>query len=37
MPARYGDERNSFGVVTDFLDEVGSFLDDLVEAILAPL
>lgn len=37
MPARDGDEGNGLGVVTDLLDEGGGFLDDFVEAVLAPL
>jgi len=37
VPARDGHEGDSLGVVTDLLDEGGSFLDDFVETILAPL
>jgi hypothetical protein len=37
MPSRDRDEGNGFGVVTDLFDEVGGFLDDFVETLLAPL
>jgi len=37
VEARDGHERNSLGVVTDLLDEVGRLLDDFVESILGPL
>jgi hypothetical protein len=37
MPARDGDECDSLGVVTDLLDELGRFLDDFIETVLAPL
>ena len=37
MPAGDGDEGNRLGVVSDLLDESGSLLDDLVEAVLGPL
>lgn len=37
VETRDGDEGNSLGVVSNLLDEVGGFLDDLVEAILGPL
>lgn len=32
-----GDEGNSLGIVADFLDEVGGFLDDLVVTVTGPL
>lgn len=32
-----GDEGNSLGVVTNLLDEVGSFLDDFLETLFIPL
>lgn len=34
---RDGDEGNSLGVVANFLDEVGGFLDDLVVTVAGPL
>lgn len=37
VPARDGDERNSLGVVADFLDERGGFLNDFIVTVLAPL
>jgi len=37
VPARYGNKRNSLGVVTNFLDELGRLSDDFVETVLAPL
>ena len=37
MPSGYGHESDSLRVVTDFLDEVGSFLHDLVESVFTPL
>jgi hypothetical protein len=37
VEARDGDESDSFGVVSDLLDEVGSLLDDLLETRLGPL
>jgi hypothetical protein len=37
VPSGDGDEGNCLGVVTDLLDEVGGFLDDFVETLLAPL
>ena len=37
VPARDGDEGDLLGVVTDLLDEVGGFLDNFVEPVLAPL
>lgn len=37
VEARDRDERNSLGVVSDLLDEVGSLLDDFVETSLRPL
>ena len=37
VEARDGDEGNLLRVVANLLDEVGGFLDDLVEAILRPL
>jgi len=36
VPARDGNESDSLGVITNLLDETGSFLDDFVETILAP-
>jgi hypothetical protein len=37
VPARDGDEGDLLGVVADLLDEVGGFLDNFVETVLAPL
>lgn len=37
MPARDGHESNSLGVVADLLNEGRGFLDNFVEAVLAPL
>jgi hypothetical protein len=37
VETRDGDESDSFGVVSDLLDEVGSLLDDLLETSLGPL
>jgi len=37
VPSRDGDEGDGLGVVADLFDEVGSFLDDFVETLLAPL
>jgi hypothetical protein len=37
VPAGDGDERNCLGVVTDFLNEGGSLLDNFVETVLTPL
>ena len=37
VPSRDGDEGNGLGVVTNLFDEVGGFLDDFVETLLAPL
>ena len=37
MPTRDWHEGNSLGVVSDLFNEVGGFLDNFVESILAPL
>jgi hypothetical protein len=37
MPARDGDKCNRLRVVTNFLDEGGGFLDNVVETVLTPL
>jgi hypothetical protein len=37
VPTRDGDEGNSLGVVSNLLDEVGSFLDNFVESGFRPL
>ena len=37
MPSRNGNESDSLGVVSDLLDEVGGFLDNFIETLLAPL
>jgi len=37
MPSGNGDEGYGLGVVSDLLDEVGGFLDNFVETLLAPL
>ena len=37
MPARDGNKRHSLGIVTNFLNEGGRFLHNLVETILRPL
>ena len=37
VPARDGHESDSLWVVADLLDEGGSFLDDFIETVLAPL
>lgn len=37
VPSGDGDEGNGLGVVTDLLDETGSFLDDFVVSVLGPL
>jgi hypothetical protein len=37
VPAGDRDESDLLGVVANLLDEIGGFLDDFVETILAPL
>jgi hypothetical protein len=37
VPSRDGDEGDGLGVVADLFDEVGSFFDDFIETLLAPL
>ena len=37
VPARYGNERNSLGIVTNFLDKCACLFDNFVETVLAPL
>jgi hypothetical protein len=37
VPSRDRDKSNGLRVVTDLFDEVGGFLDDFIETLLAPL